>query len=94
MAYLLEILGRGLLAELSAAFCDRLADDSESDTRALESLTHKRPHSAEVNFRCGVRALRERRTVDAERFFTPYPLPSPPLCGAATMDPTTRRRRT
>lgn len=69
MAYLLEILGRGLLAELSAAFRDRLADDSESDTRTLESLIQKRPNSAEVNFRCGVRALREQRVVDAERFF-------------------------
>jgi len=69
MGYLLEILGRGLLAELSAAFRDRLADEAEPDTHQLEQVSRNQPGSAEANFRCGVRALHEHRPADADRYF-------------------------
>lgn len=69
MAYLLEILGRGLLAELSAAFRDRLSDDAEPDTHRLDAYARQHPESAEAAFRCGVRALQQRLATKAQRFF-------------------------
>ena len=69
MAYLLEILGRGLLAELSAAFRDRLADDAEPDTKRLDEYARKHPQSTEAGFRCGVRALQQQLATKAERYF-------------------------
>ncbi len=69
MSYLLEILGRGLLAELSAAFRDVLEDDGHFSTaelrRAYEDM-HDRPDAA---IRYGARCLANRDHLAARSAF-------------------------
>ncbi|MCH8914167.1 MAG: hypothetical protein IIA33_11440, partial [Planctomycetes bacterium] len=43
MSYLLEILGRGLLAQLAAAFRDLLHDDEDLDTQEIEARAEGEP---------------------------------------------------
>ena len=45
MSYLLEILGHGLLAELSAAFSDLLHDDGHFSTAELRQAVERNPHT-------------------------------------------------
>ena len=48
MSYLLEILGRGLLAELAAAFRDLLRDDGRYSTQELEAKVARQPNGASI----------------------------------------------
>ncbi len=43
MSYLLEILGRGLLSDLTAAFRDVLADTADTPTDRLEEQVRRCP---------------------------------------------------
>jgi len=69
MSYLLEILGRGLLAELAAAFRDLLADDHQTTTTALRANAHDHPGSAAAHRDLAVRLLHEQQYDDACRTF-------------------------
>ncbi|MCB9851225.1 MAG: hypothetical protein H6817_11050, partial [Phycisphaerales bacterium] len=69
MSYLLEIVGRGLLAELSAAFRDRLDDLTDVPTAGLSRLVKAHPEKASHHVRIGIRALSERKSVDARGHF-------------------------
>lgn len=69
MSYLLEIVGRGLLADLAAAFRDRLIDQADLPTEGLQRLVDSHPDKSEHHVRLGVRALTEGRAVDARTHF-------------------------
>ena len=60
MSYLLEILGRGLLAELSCAFRDLLHDDGHFSTDELRSACARDPDSPEPAIKLGTRCLSNR----------------------------------
>ncbi|RME36457.1 MAG: tetratricopeptide repeat protein [Planctomycetota bacterium] len=68
MSYLLEILGRGLLAELAAAFRDTLVDDG-LPTATLERAVRDHPQDTERLCRLGIRRLREQQHVRAKELF-------------------------
>lgn len=61
MSYLLEILGRGLLSELAAAFRDLLRDDGRLATHELEAHTRSEPENIEWHRRLAVRSLADRQ---------------------------------
>ncbi len=57
MSYLLEILGHGLLAELSAAFCDLLHDDGHFSTAELRQAVERNPQAAKPHIALAARCL-------------------------------------
>ncbi|MCH7813012.1 MAG: tetratricopeptide repeat protein, partial [Planctomycetes bacterium] len=57
MSYLLEILGHGLLAELSAAFSDLLHDDGHFSTAELQQAIDRNPQAAEPYIALAARCL-------------------------------------
>ena len=59
MSYLLEILGQGLLGQLSAAFCNLLRDDGVAATSELETLAQSEPKVVAHHRRFGVRMLHD-----------------------------------
>src|SRR3990172_407901 len=61
MSYLLEILGRGLLAELAAAFRGLLHDDGQASTKDLEAAVQRDPTSVACHRRLAVRMLADRQ---------------------------------
>ena len=61
MSYLLEILGRGLLAELAAAFRGLLYDDGLVATKDLESAVEQDADSANHHRRLALRMLADRQ---------------------------------
>ena len=61
MSYLLEILGRGLLAELSAAFRDVLHDDGHYATRELVAFVERDPDDLQARLRLALRMLGDRQ---------------------------------
>ena len=65
MSYLLEIVGRGLLAELSAAFRGTFVDDGVIETATLKQLAKLHPTDIHHLNRFGVRLLRENLAVEA-----------------------------
>ena len=69
MSYLLEILGRGLLAELSAAFTDLLRDDGHFSTAELRAAYESESDCAEPALRYGTRCLANRDYVAARVAF-------------------------
>ena len=69
MSYLLEILGRGLLAELSAAFRDVLHDDGHFSTEELRTARQRRPDDPEPCVRLGQRHLAQRDYASAQTAF-------------------------
>ncbi|MGD2108280.1 MAG: tetratricopeptide repeat protein [Phycisphaerae bacterium] len=69
MSYLLEILGRGLLAELGAAFRNLLVDDESRPTSELERRVADDPSDPESQRRLAIRYLGRQEWVRArERF--------------------------
>jgi len=60
MSSLLEILGRGLLTELSTAFRVPLREDADLPTPQLQRLVQQDPHCPEQHRRLGLRLLAER----------------------------------
>ncbi len=69
MAYLIEALGRGLLAELSSAFKDILHDDGHYSTTELVTLVHKKPDDLKFLQLLAVRYLADRRFQQAADTF-------------------------
>jgi tetratricopeptide (TPR) repeat protein len=69
MSYMLEIVGRGLLAELQAAFRDQLAELGELPAPGLPRLVTGDADRKDDPARRAVRALHERRPMDAQRHF-------------------------
>ena len=61
MSYLLEILGRGLLSELAAAFRSLLYDDGLASAKDLEAAVEGDPEGAEHHRRLAVRMLADRQ---------------------------------
>src|SRR3990170_6262458 len=61
MSYLLEMLGRGLLAELAAAFRGLLYDDGLVPTKELETAVEREPQSQAHHRRLAVRMLADRQ---------------------------------
>lgn len=61
MSYLLEILGRGLLSELAAAFRDVLADDAPVPTSVLRATARRHPGRSGAQRTLGIRLLREQQ---------------------------------
>ena len=57
MSYLLEILGRGLLCELAAAFRQRLADDEKYTAAEIREDIERNPDDADALKRWGARCL-------------------------------------
>ena len=57
MSYLLEILGRGLLAELAAAFRGMLRDDGHYSTAELEQAVAGSPDDGSACRRLAIRRL-------------------------------------
>ena len=70
MSYLLEVLGRGLLAELAAAFRDLLSDDGQLETKDLEHNVESDPCSLEWQRQLAVRMLTSRRFSRARAAFS------------------------
>ena len=54
MSYLLEMVGRGFIAELSAAFRDVLREDDGTETSELERLSVEEPGCAVAQRRLAV----------------------------------------
>jgi tetratricopeptide (TPR) repeat protein len=70
MSYLLELLGRGLLGELSAAFRDGiLRDDGHHSTEELRRLIEREPYVLENRRRLGARLMADRDFVRARDQF-------------------------
>ncbi len=90
MSYLLEILGRGLLAELASAFRDVLPDDPHHSDAELRDAATANPGDAALATRYGVRCLNQRDYTAARRIFEaaliarPYDLPA--LVGLACVN--------
>ena len=70
MSYLLEILGRGLLAELAAAFRALLSDQPEVTTDELREHIRKDPACVEARRALGLRLLAEKNWREAHDEFT------------------------
>ena len=83
MSYLLEILGRGLLAELAAAFRGLLYDDGLVSTKDLEFAVQQDPDSATHHRRLALRMLADRQYSRARSGFLK----------ALKLDPTDRASR-
>ncbi len=69
MSYLLEILGRGLLAELAAAFRDLLRDDGHFSTQELESYVEREPECVKHRRQLAIRLLADRKYGQARDSF-------------------------
>ncbi len=69
MSYLLEILGRGLLTELSGAFGSLIEDDGHFGTHELEAAVAREPDDPGHHRRLGVRMLSLQDARAAERSF-------------------------
>jgi tetratricopeptide (TPR) repeat protein len=69
MSYLLEILGRGLLAELAAAFRPFLRDDGRYSTAELREACREHGDDPATHTRLGTRHLAERDTAAAGESF-------------------------
>ena len=69
MSYLLEILGRGLLAELSAAFHDLLHDDGHHSTEELLHAFEGTTRHPQAAISYGTRCLANRDNVSARKAF-------------------------
>jgi tetratricopeptide (TPR) repeat protein len=69
MSYLLEILGRGLLAELPAAFRQLLQDDGQHSTAELLAACQEDDNDLFACTRLGVRYLADRDTAAARTAF-------------------------
>jgi tetratricopeptide (TPR) repeat protein len=69
MSYLLEILGRGLLAELSAAFRDVIADDGHFSTAELRTAYQRTTGTSDPAVRFGARCLANREYAPARAAF-------------------------
>ena len=65
MSYLLEIVGRGLLAELAAAFRGTFIDDKGVETATLRELARLNPDDSHRLNRYGLRLLKENHAVEA-----------------------------
>ena len=70
MSFLLEILGRGLLTELAAAFRNLLADDDTVPTQQLREAVQKRDATDDDYVKLGIRYLRDRDIIGAKAMFT------------------------
>ncbi|MBU0717100.1 MAG: tetratricopeptide repeat protein, partial [Planctomycetes bacterium] len=70
MSYLLEIMGRGLLAELSAAFRDLLYDDQDCATAELIAHADQEPEDAVHHQRLGIRMLANHQLSRARPAFS------------------------
>ncbi len=69
MSYLLEILGRGLLAELSAAFRDLLRDDDPAPAAELLARIEREPGCAAHRRQLGIQTLAAHRSDSAQALF-------------------------
>ena len=69
MTQLLELLGRGMLAELRVAFCGLLDDDPDRTTDDLEKSAARRTDSPHQRYLLGVRLLRQRKYGPARKAF-------------------------
>lgn len=69
MANLLEILGRGLLAELAAAFRDELRDDPAVTTRQLHARIDREPEAVAPRRALAIRLFHQGRCVPAGEAF-------------------------
>jgi tetratricopeptide (TPR) repeat protein len=69
MGYLLEALGRGLLAELLAAFENQLPGFQEDEPDELRARQASSPTSVDLALRLGMSCLRSRRLSEALRVF-------------------------
>ncbi len=69
MSYLLEILGRGLLAELAAAFRKTLRDDAQFSTHVLEARVESNPSDLGHHRALGIRYLTESQYARASSAF-------------------------
>ncbi len=70
MSFMLEILGRGLLTELAAAFRNVLSDDEETPTGQLRESVQQKTSTDEDYVRLGIRYLRDRDIIGAKAMFT------------------------
>lgn len=69
MSYLLEVLGRGLIAHLAGAFVNVLDLKSEEPTEALRGAVEEAPDDANAWIRLGGRYLRDEDPIAARRVF-------------------------
>ncbi len=87
MSYLLEVLGRGLVADLEAVFARCWSGLPEDDADDLFERCAAIPTSLDLALRCGAACLREARLRDAEAAFARAqqlaPESSKPLLGLA-----------
>jgi tetratricopeptide (TPR) repeat protein len=87
MSYLLEALGRGLLADLRSAFDIQLPRLEEDEAEALQARCAQSPKSADLHMRLGRTCLEEARLRDAQQAFEKAadlaPMSAKPLIGLA-----------
>lgn len=69
MSQLLELLGRGLVGELSAAYKDLLHDDEQTSTDELFHAVRAERADAAARVRLGSRLLRQQKTIQARKVF-------------------------
>jgi superkiller protein 3 len=69
MSYLLELLGRGLIAHLAGAFTSVFDLKSEETTESLEQAAQQDPDDLDAQIRLGGRYLRDDDPVSARRVF-------------------------
>lgn len=69
MSYLLEVLGRGLLANLMGAFANHLSDHPDDTTEDLERIVEDNPEDMEAHLRLGSRYLQRSDPVAARQIF-------------------------
>ncbi|HVP13861.1 MAG TPA: tetratricopeptide repeat protein [Phycisphaerae bacterium] len=69
MSYLLEVLGRGLIAHLAGAFSSVLGMKSEDTTEELRQAVERNPEDVDAWVRLGGRYLRDEDPIAARRIF-------------------------
>lgn len=69
MSHLLEVLGRGLIAQLVGAFDAILGTNTEEEIEELERLVEACPSDVSARVRLGGKLLRGDRIADARRIF-------------------------
>ena len=69
MAYLLEILGRGLIAHLTGAFTSVLGTNDEDTLEDLERAAKENPDDVSLQIRLGGQYLRQQEPVTARKIF-------------------------
>ena len=69
MSYLLEILGRGLLSELGAAFRTLLHDEDALSISQLETCVEQNPDDIESHRKLGIRLLADQQYGRAREMF-------------------------